>query len=111
MRCERGDVVLLDLPFSDATGRKKRPALVIANAAYLESTTDLIVCAITSQQAVARIAGSTSLMSWKEAGLIKPSVVKASLHTVDRALIERRLGRLDGSDLQVVDEALRSVLF
>lgn len=111
MRCDRGDVVLLDLPFSDATGRKKRPVLVIANAAYLENTNDVIVCAITSQPAAARVAGSTPLRSWKEAGLLEPSIVKASIHTVDRASVERRLRRLDRSDSKVVDDALRSVLF
>jgi mRNA-degrading endonuclease toxin of MazEF toxin-antitoxin module len=34
----RGDVVLLELPFSDRTGKKKRPGLVIANETYLSAT-------------------------------------------------------------------------
>ena len=45
------------------------------------------------------------------AGLLKASIVKASIHTVDRDSVERRLGRLDGSDSEIVDDALRSILF
>lgn len=111
MPYERGDVVLLDLPFTDGTARKKRPALIVANASFLIRTLDLIVCAVTSQQRADRLPGSTTVEQWGEAGLLKPSVVKASIHTVDRALVSRRLGRLTSHDLGRVDESLRSVLF
>ena len=41
----KGDVVVIPFPFSDLSGRKKRPALVISN---LEGY-DLILCQITSK--------------------------------------------------------------
>jgi mRNA-degrading endonuclease toxin of MazEF toxin-antitoxin module len=111
MPYERGDVVLLELAFSDGTARKKRPALIVVNASFLAGTSDLIVCAITSQQRAERVPGATAVRSWEEAGLLKPSVVKASLHTIDRALVDRRLGRLTPQDLTRVDDSLKSVLF
>jgi mRNA interferase MazF len=108
----RGDVVLLELPFSDRTGKKKRPGLVIANETYLSATSDVIVCAITSQtQRALAFPGATEVRRWKEAGLLAPSVVKATIHTVDRALIDKRLGGLDSQDLSRVDESLMTVLF
>ncbi len=111
MLYSRGDVVLLELPFSDGTGKKKRPALVIANETYLSATTDLIVCAITSQQRALAFPGATGIRNWKEAGLLKPSVVKATIDTVNRALVYKRLGRLNVEDLAEVDRSLRTVLF
>ena len=111
MRYERGDVVLLDMPFSDGLTRKKRPALIIANGTFLDATADLIVCAVTSQLRARRYPGAAEVQDWHEAGLLKPSVVKASIQTVDRALVDRRLGRLTARDVNLVDEALRSVLF
>src|SRR6266481_2896614 len=99
MPYERGDVVLLELPFSDGTATKKRPALIVANATYLASTSDLIVCAITSQTRAERIVGATAVRRWREARLLKRSVVKASIHTLDRASVYRRLGRLTTEDL------------
>ncbi|MDR2117874.1 MAG: type II toxin-antitoxin system PemK/MazF family toxin [Planctomycetaceae bacterium] len=41
----RGDVVVVPFPFSDLSGTKKRPALVLVNL----KGNDLILCQITSQ--------------------------------------------------------------
>jgi hypothetical protein len=34
MTCSRGDVVLLPFPFSDQSGSKRRPALILSIDAY-----------------------------------------------------------------------------
>ena len=44
-RFVRGDVIVLNFPFSDFTGVKRRPALVLSD---LEGN-DIILCQITSQ--------------------------------------------------------------
>ena len=44
----KGDVVLADLPFSDLSGIKRRPLLVLATPPNL----NLIVCMITSRRAM-----------------------------------------------------------
>ena len=43
-----GDVVILPIPFSDGSGVKRRPALVLAELPYFGGT-DYLVCYITSQ--------------------------------------------------------------
>ena len=42
------DIVLLPFPFSDQTGLKVRPAIIISNDHFNKASEDLIVCAITS---------------------------------------------------------------
>jgi mRNA interferase MazF len=42
----KGDIVVIPFPFSDLSGSKKRPALVLANL----QGDDIILCQITSQQ-------------------------------------------------------------
>lgn len=42
----RGEVVLVSFPFTDLSGRKLRPAVVLAAGDYLD---DIILCQITSQ--------------------------------------------------------------
>lgn len=44
----RGDIVILPFPFSDATGAKRRPALVLAELPFLGGM-DYLVCMISSQ--------------------------------------------------------------
>ncbi len=47
MMVRRGDVVLLDYPFSDGSGRKVRPALVVQGDAYNLKLTSTIVALVT----------------------------------------------------------------
>ena len=45
-RFVKGDIVVLNFPFTDLTGYKKRPALVVSTL----SGNDFILCQITSKQ-------------------------------------------------------------
>lgn len=44
-----GDVLLLPFPFTDQSGAKKRPAVVVSSSGYNTSRLDLVIMAITSQ--------------------------------------------------------------
>ena len=45
--CKRGDVVLVGFVFSDESGRKLRPAVVISSPAYGRGRKEVVVAAIT----------------------------------------------------------------
>lgn len=92
-----GDVVLVPFPFTDQSSSKKRPAVVVSSGAYHQATLDLIVAAITSQPHGDRL-GEVTIAEWQAAGLLKPSVVKPVLTTLDRRLVLKRLGRLGETD-------------
>jgi len=47
MKVRRGDVVLLDHPFSDASGSKVRPALVVQDDGRNSRLTETIVALVT----------------------------------------------------------------
>ncbi len=44
-----GDVVLVPFPFTDQSGGKKRPAVIVSSSDYNANRRDLIIMAITSQ--------------------------------------------------------------
>jgi len=46
MNVSRGDIVLVDYPFSDGTGSKVRPALVVQADALNRRITDTILASI-----------------------------------------------------------------
>jgi len=48
-RFVKGDVVVVPFPFSEKTGDKVRPALVLASVAY-GARVDYLLCIITSQR-------------------------------------------------------------
>jgi mRNA interferase MazF len=84
---EFGDVVLVRFPFTDQSATKQRPAVVISSEAYHRARPDLVIMAITSQARPRPAIGEASILRWQEAGLIKPSVFKPLLATVERNLV------------------------
>lgn len=93
------DIVLLDFGFSEGTGHKKRPALIISSDNYNKSRKEVIVAAITSN--IERILfGDTKIERWQESGLIYPSLVTAIVRTVKNNTLLRKLGILSKEDFQ-----------
>ena len=104
--CEFGDVVLVPFPFTDQRTTKQRPAVVVSSDAYHRERPDLIILAVTSQVRAVPTVGEAAIEQWEEAGLLKLSVLKPVLATVEKGLVLRKLGRLEGEDRR----ALRGVL-
>ena len=109
-RCSFGDVVLVPFPFTDQTATKQRPAVVVSSDAYHQERPDLILMAITSQTRPAATVGEVTVQQWKQAGLLKPSVLKPLLTTIERPLIRKRLGSLAADDRRGLRDALDAIL-
>ena len=84
-----GSIVLTRFPFTDLSGDKRRPALVVSRDNDRRS--DLVVCFITS---IPRIGPDMApLATLPGTGLKVPSVVRFDkLATLDRSVIAGRLG-------------------
>ena len=97
-----GEVVLLAFPFTDAAGTKRRPALVLLDT----GDADIVVARVTSQ--IALTAYDVELTEWPQAGLRLPSVVRVQkLATLEKNLVEQRLGSLTASDWTRVRSAIQ----
>jgi len=106
MRYAFGDVILVPFPFTDQSTTKQRPAVVISSNRYSTERPDLILLAVTSQVRPSLAFGEASLADWKTAGLIKPSVFKPVITTIEQALVIKRLGKVSTND----ETALRTVI-
>jgi mRNA interferase MazF len=106
---KRGDVVLVGFVFSDESGKKLRPALVISSAAYNRGRKEVAVAAITSNVR-RRLFGDHLIGDWKGAGLLFPSVATGILRTVTREMLDRKLGVMAKLDMDAVDTGLRRSL-
>jgi mRNA interferase MazF len=105
-----GDVVLVPFPFTDQTTTKKRPAVVVSSAVYNRARPDFVLMAVTGQIKPSASFGGVAVTQWKEAGLLKPSVIKPIFTTVEKGLVLKRLRRLRKKDRQALQEAVLSVL-
>lgn len=105
-----GDIVLVPFPFTDQTTTKKRPAIVVSSEAYQDKKLDLILMAITSQSKPTLAFGEVRVAEWQKAGLLKPSVIKPVLTTVEKGLIVKKIGRLEEQDRKNLQNAIQDIL-
>ncbi len=105
-----GDVILVDIAFSGATGSKRRPAVVISTSVFNRAVIKLIVATITSNVLPPFRPGDLLLNDWQKAGLIKPSAVRGVLATVDKSDVVRKLGELSVRDFGMVERGVGSIL-
>lgn len=108
--CEFGDVLLVPFPFTDQSTTKRRPAVVVSSAAYHRERQDLIILAVTSQSRPVAGVGEALISKWKEAGLLRPSVLKPVLATLERSLALRTLGSLADEDRAALRRVLAEIL-
>ena len=101
-----GSIVLVPFPFTDQTTAKKRPAIVVSSDAYHRDRPDVILMAVTSQIRAATGVGECVIDGWRDAGLLKPSVVKPVVATLERQLVLRTLGTLRDDDRNALRRAL-----
>ena len=103
-------MVVVKVPFSDQTGSKPRPALIVSTERFHRSLPDVIICPISSQPKYHQPPGSSDcpLRLWQAVGLRHPSTVRISnVVSVDKSLVDRVLGTLRGEDLAAVHRGLR----
>ncbi len=110
---KRGQVVVVDVPFSDHSGMKPRPALIVSDDESHHNLPDVIVCPISSQPRHYRRPGhgDCPLRDWRLVGLRHPSTVRVSkVLSVDKQIMRRILGDLSPGDLSRVEAGLRRAL-
>ena len=78
-----GDVVPVPFPFTDQSGTKKCPAVVVSSHGYNTSRRDIVIMAITSQVRTPLGFGEAMIVDWQGAGLVKESVLKPVFTTIE----------------------------
>jgi mRNA interferase MazF len=108
---KRGEVVLVDFPFSDGSGTKYRPALVVQADALNKTLKDTILATMTTSSRASPASVEISLAENPRCGLHIPCAVRCeNLHTVEQRLILGSSGYLSQQTMQKVDACLRATL-
>jgi mRNA interferase MazF len=112
MNVQRGDIVLLQAPFTSRTGAKTRPMLVVQNDQNNARMSNTILVFITTN--TVRAAEPTQVLidpttpDGRSSGLKQTSVVSCeNILTVVQADILRVIGHLPAAIMQRVDQALK----
>ncbi|MBI1876398.1 MAG: type II toxin-antitoxin system PemK/MazF family toxin [Acidobacteria bacterium] len=103
-------MVVVEVPFSDFSGTKRRPALIVSADTFHRTLPDVIACPISSQARFYRRpgAGDCPLGAWRQVGLRHPSTARVSkLLAIDKAIVRKKLGVLSPDDLAKVETSIR----
>jgi mRNA interferase MazF len=109
----RGDIILVPFPFTDHSGAKVRPAVIVSAGV---KGPDVIIAFISSIIPRDEPEKSDLLLGpgdpgYPETGLRRASVFKISkLTTIDRSLILRRLGKITPALQSGIDQCLKAAL-
>ncbi len=106
---KRGDVILVNFVFSDETGVRRRPAVIISSDIYHHGRQEAIVAAVTSQTERV-LTGDRLIKGWQGAGLLSPSVATGIIRTIKQGMIARKLGAMPQNDMQAIDSKLSAAL-
>ena len=116
MTCKRGDVVLVQFPFSDGSLGKMRPALVVQCDRNNNRLANTIIAMISTNLSLAGLEPAQYLIDLntvegRRSGLVSTSVVKCeNLFTIEQALVRRVIGNLSEASMARVDECLKASL-
>ncbi len=104
----RGDVVITVFPFTDLSGQKRRPAVVLAvNSGHPDVILAFISSVIPATFAAYDLPLLPADSDFSQSGLKVPSVIRLNkLVTLDRQLITRRIGTLAAQRLRRLDDKL-----
>lgn len=105
-----GDVVLVPFPFTDQSGTKKRPAVVVSSAGYNTSRRNIVIMAVTSQVRAPLGFGDAMVADWQGAGLVKESMLKPVFTTIEQGLVLRVMGHLSVADIKTLREVVGDVI-
>tara|TARA_Y100000310_G_scaffold334233_1_gene413540 strand:+ start:71461 stop:71808 length:348 start_codon:yes stop_codon:yes gene_type:complete len=102
---EQGEIVLVPFPFSDLSGVKQRPVLVLSKRSYNKETNDIITCGITSNVKEERHSVYINDRSLSDGELPFTSRIKVDkLFTLEQAIIRKSLGKVNKETMSVVKE-------
>ncbi len=100
----KGDIILITFPFTDLSGTKLRPAIILA-----ETNLDLTVCFITTQTQWQEPTDQL-LQPSKTNGLKKQSLVRTSkIATLSISLVKGLLGTIETIEIAILDNNLKNI--
>ena len=107
---EFAEVVLVLFLFTDQSGIKKRPAVIVSSRAYNVNRRDIVIMAITSQVRTPLSFGEAMVTDWQAAGLLKPSLLKPVFTSIEQGLVIGSMGALSADDQAMLRGLLAQIL-
>lgn len=105
------DLLLVPFPFSDQSGRKIRPVIVISNESFNEISDDVLVIGVTSNISKDKYTISLTNNDLEEGKLTTLCCIKVeNILKIDKDLIIKKIGRIKREKLnRIIDKIIEII--
>ena len=108
---EQKDLLLVPFPFSDQSGRKIRPVIVISNDEFNKHSEDIIVIGVTSNILKDKYTITLTNNNLEEGKLSTNCVIKTeNILKLDKMLIIKKIGKINKDTLKNIIDKLSTII-
>lgn len=98
---EQGDIVVVPFPFSDLSGFKQRPVLILSNEIYNGKSDDIVTCGITTHMKNSAYSLVLENSDLKEGAIPATSRIRVDkLFTLEKGIIRKKIAKVNKSVLE-----------
>jgi len=108
---EQGDLVLAPFPFSDQSGRKIRPAIVVSNKQFNNFSEDVIVVGVTSNMIRNKYTLDLTNSDLDFGTLTVFCCIKPeNIMILDKSLIKKRIGKVKKNKMKAIFDKITGLI-
>ncbi|MBT7237726.1 type II toxin-antitoxin system PemK/MazF family toxin [Candidatus Woesearchaeota archaeon] len=107
---KQGEIYLVPFPFSDFSGSKVRPIVIISKNEFNNHSHDLIVCGVTTNLSKDNYTIQITTKSLVEGKLFSESAIKAeNILRIDKSLLIKKIGKINQDKIRLVIQKLNQI--
>ena len=107
---EQGSILLVPIPFTDLSSKKRRPVIVISNNTYNQKTNDLVVVAMTSNPSEEPYSFTITSSNLDKGTLNHPGKVRVDkIYTISKSIVVKTFGQVNQEVLERIRETLQNL--
>ncbi len=111
MKPRQGDIVLIPVPFTDLSSRKRRPVVVVSSDEYNDESPDILVVAMTSNPQQTPWSLRITEHDLRAGRLNRPGTIRADkIYTLAQSLVVNRFASVSPEMLRRIHATLTRAL-
>jgi mRNA interferase MazF len=108
---EQGDILLIPVPFTDLSSRKRRPVIVVSNDIYNRKTDDIVAVAMTSNPLTVDYSFTITSSDLERGELNRPGKERVDkIYTLSQSIVLKTFGRVDSNVLNRIRTMLQDLI-
>ena len=103
------DVIIVKFPFASSLKYKAKPAVVVSSDLYNEKGRDTLLILAISSNVKNKLNFEVAIEKWEASGLLKPSIFKSTVATIEKNSVLAKVGNLEKGDKEKLAQLLQTI--